>query len=200
MWCISTNGGVGRKIGPNLFYQNFSRALPVMDVHSDIRGRPHHDPLISLVPKDCRKFLPTNRLKLGWNLAQWWLRLCSRLAGCSRCNEWAWPSSGSTLARIWFKTGSNLAQTWLDLGFWARFGPSLAQGGPRTDPEPETGTAGTVFPGTESGTGTAGTVFQEPEPEPSSLFNCTETHKNPLLKGTAGTENRNRSNRSIPKP
>ena len=45
------------------------------------------------------------------------------------------------------------------------------------------------FPGTE-------TVFQEP----SSLLNCTETHKNPLLRGTTGTENRNRSNRSIPKP
>ena len=38
----------------------------------------------------------------------------------------------------------------------------------------------------------------KPEPEPSSLLNCTETHKNPLLRGTAGTENRNRSNRYIP--
>ena len=78
---------------------------------------------------------------------------------------------------------------------------SNSQGGPGTEPEPETGTVGTVFPGTERGTGTAGTVFQEPkpEPEPSSLLNCTETHKNPLLRGTAGTENRNRSNRSIPK-
>ena len=45
------------------------------------------------------------------------------------------------------------------------------QGGPGTEPEPETGTVRTVFAGTESGTGTAGTVFQEPrpEPEPSSL-------------------------------
>ena len=30
-----------------------------------------------------------------------------------------------------------------------------------------TGTAGTVFPETESGTGTAGTVFPKPKPEPS---------------------------------
>ena len=81
-------------------------------------------------------------------------------------------------------------------------GATQGQGGPGTEPEPETGTVGTVFPGTERGTGTAGTVVQEPkpEPEPSSLLNCTETHKNPLLGGTAGTENRNRSNRSIPKP
>ena len=65
-----------------------------------------------------------------------------------------------------------------------------------------TGTVGTVFPETESGTGTAGTVFQElkPEPEPSFLFNCTETKKNLSCRGTAGTENRNRSNRSTPKP
>ena len=33
------------------------------------------------------------------------------------------------------------------------------QGGSGTEPEPETGTAGTVFPGTERGTGTAGTVL-----------------------------------------
>ena len=44
------------------------------------------------------------------------------------------------------------------------------QGGSRTEPEPETGTVGTVFPETESGTGTAGTVFQEPKPEPSFPF------------------------------
>ena len=31
--------------------------------------------------------------------------------------------------------------------------------GPGTEPEPETGTVGTVFPGTERGIGTAGTVF-----------------------------------------
>ena len=41
------------------------------------------------------------------------------------------------------------------------------QGGSGTEPEPETGTVGTVFPETESGTGTAGTVFQKPKPEPS---------------------------------
>ena len=87
------------------------------------------------------------------------------------------------------------------------FGPSLMylfllQGGPGTEPEPETGTVGTVFPGTERGTGTAGTVFQEPKTGTGTVLsvNCTETHKNPLLRGTAGTENRNRSNRSIPKP
>ena len=44
------------------------------------------------------------------------------------------------------------------------------QGGSGTEPEPETGTVGTVFPETESGTGTAGTVFQEPKPEPEPPF------------------------------
>ena len=44
------------------------------------------------------------------------------------------------------------------------------QGGPGTEPEPETGTVATVFPGTERGTGTAGTVFQEPKPEPKPSF------------------------------
>ena len=44
------------------------------------------------------------------------------------------------------------------------------QGGPGTEPEPENGTVGTVFPGTERGTGTAGTVFQEPKPEPEPSF------------------------------
>ena len=34
----------------------------------------------------------------------------------------------------------------------------LLQGGPGTEPEPETGTVGTFFPETKSGTGTAGTV------------------------------------------
>ena len=43
----------------------------------------------------------------------------------------------------------------------------LLQGGSGTEPEPETGTVGTVFAETESGTGTAGTVFQEPKPEPA---------------------------------
>ena len=44
------------------------------------------------------------------------------------------------------------------------------QGGSGTEPEPETGTVGTVFPETEGGTGTAGTVFQEPKPEPEPSF------------------------------
>ena len=58
--------------------------------------------------------------------------------------------------------------------FWGRtfaFGQSFGdnrglQDGPGTEPEPETGTVGTVFVGTERGTGTAGTVSQEPKPEP----------------------------------
>ena len=65
-----------------------------------------------------------------------------------------------------------------------------------TEPEPETGTVGTVFLETEN-------RIPEP-PEPFSrnrsrpfLWNCTETQKDPFGKGT---ENRNRSNRSTPKP
>ena len=46
------------------------------------------------------------------------------------------------------------------------------QGGSGTEPEPETGTVGTVFPETESGTGTAGTVFQEPKPETGTVPPC----------------------------
>ena len=64
------------------------------------------------------------------------------------------------------------------------FLPDFADGNaPGTEPELETGTVGTVFPGTERGTRTARTVFQEPkpEPEPSSVLNCTENHKNPSL-------------------
>ena len=78
------------------------------------------------------------------------------------------------------------------------------QGGSGTEPEPETGTVGTVFPETESGTGTAGTVFQEPKPEPQPSFpvkNSTETQRKTFLqRNRTGTENRNRLNRSIPKP
>ena len=58
----------------------------------------------------------------------------------------------------------------------------MGQGGPGTEPEPETGNRRNRFPtGTERGTETAGTVFQEPKPEPelSSLLNCTETHNPP---------------------
>ena len=36
----------------------------------------------------------------------------------------------------------------------------------RVAQEPETGTVGTVSPGTKRGTGTVGTVFQKPKPEP----------------------------------
>ena len=39
------------------------------------------------------------------------------------------------------------------------FGP-FPSAWPGTEPEPGTGTAGTVFPGTEIGTGTVGTVVQ----------------------------------------
>ena len=62
------------------------------------------------------------------------------------------------------------------------------------------------FPETESGTGTAGTVFQEPKPEPEPSFPVKNVlkhrkkKKRPFCRGTAGTENRNRSNRSTPKP
>ena len=73
-----------------------------------------------------------------------------------------------------------------------REGNGPLQGGPRTDPEPETGTVGTVFAGTERGTGTAGTVLQEPKPEPSSLWNCAENTQNP-------PPERNRRNRK-PEP
>ena len=47
---------------------------------------------------------------------------------------------------------------------------AIFQGDSGTEPEPGTGTVGTVFPETESGTGTAGTVFQEPKPEPEPFF------------------------------
>ena len=44
---------------------------------------------------------------------------------------------------------------------------SFSQGGPGTEPEPETGTIGTVFAGTERGTGNRNR--RNPKPEPSSL-------------------------------
>ena len=58
------------------------------------------------------------------------------------------------------------------LGFFNKISLSLSlcQGGPGAEPEPETGTVGTVFPETESGAGTAGTVFQERKPEPEPSF------------------------------
>ena len=46
------------------------------------------------------------------------------------------------------------------------------QGGPGTEPEPETGTVRTVFPETESGTGTAGTVFQKPKTGTGTVLSC----------------------------
>ena len=69
------------------------------------------------------------------------------------------------MAHLW---GSSQGQPAPNIGACCAF---KIQGGPGTEPEPETGTVGTVFAGTERGTGTAGTVFQEPkpEPEPSSL-------------------------------
>ena len=55
---------------------------------------------------------------------------------------------------------------------------------------------------TESGTGTAGTVFQEPKPEPEPSFpvKLDWNTENLFYRGTAWTENRNRSNRSTPEP
>ena len=70
---------------------------------------------------------------------------------------------------------------------------NLLRGGSGTEPEPETGTVGTVFPETESGT--AGTVFQEPKPEPEPSFavkNVLEHRRPPFLQ-------RNRRNRK-PEP
>ena len=55
---------------------------------------------------------------------------------------------------------------------------------PKEEPEPQE-----PFSRTETGTGTV--LF---------LLNCTGTQKNPFCRRTAGTENRNRSNRSTPKP
>ena len=65
-----------------------------------------------------------------------------------------------------------------------------------TEPEPETGTVGTVFPGTASGTGTAGTTFQGPkvELELGPLLKKVETQRTPFPGGTVRTENRNRKN------
>ena len=77
---------------------------------------------------------------------------------------------------------------------------TIIQGGSGTEPEPETGTVGTVFPETESGTGTAGTVFREPKPEPSLPLKMYWNTEKPFFRETDGTENRNRSNLSTPKP
>ena len=87
----------------------------------------------------------------------------------------------------------------------------LEQHGPGTEPEPETGTAGTVFPGTERGTGTVGTVFQEPKPEPSLGVKTALNQKQTLSReelsepktGTARTfpcTNRNRTEPNLDHP
>ena len=65
------------------------------------------------------------------------------------------------------------------------------QGGARTEPEPETGTVGTVFPA-----GTAGTVFQEPKPEPCP--NCTERQRSPSSGETVRTKTG--TARTVPQP
>ena len=80
-----------------------------------------------------------------------------------------------------------------------------------TEPEPGTGTVGTVFPETESGTGTAGTVFQEPKAEPSFSVKLYLTHRKAFFAeeppepktGTARTvpppsRNRTEPNRGLP--
>ena len=76
----------------------------------------------------------------------------------------------------------------------------VMQDGPGTEPEPETGTVGTVF------------QKPEEEPEPSEPFfrnrnrnrlflvNSAEAEVNPFQKGTVRTENRNRSNRPMHEP
>ena len=95
------------------------------------------------------------------------------------------------------------------------------QDGPGTEPEPETGTVGTVFPETEGGTETVETVFamlgrctllqppvvetdfQEPKPElePSlSVKTVLKQKKKVSREGTVRTENRNCSNRPMHKP
>ena len=58
------------------------------------------------------------------------------------------------------------------------------------------------FPETERGTGTVGTAFQVPkqEPEPSVSVKTVLKRENPFQRGTAGTENRNRSNRPVHEP
>ena len=60
--------------------------------------------------------------------------------------------------------GSGNLGAHLEFFFCVRGWKLPQQDGPRTEPEPENGTVGTIFPG--AGTGTAGTVFQEPKPEP----------------------------------
>ena len=60
------------------------------------------------------------------------------------------------------------------------------QDGTGTEPEPETGTVGTVFPGTERGTGTAGPFSRNRNRNRNRpcLLNSTETQKDPFCRGT----------------
>ena len=74
------------------------------------------------------------------------LELFRKFFGAVRAIFWLWGSLGGP--ERWHAINTNR----LDY-----FSP---QGGPGTKPEPETGTVGTVFAGTERGTGTTGTVFQ----------------------------------------
>ena len=74
------------------------------------------------------------------------------------------------------------------------------QDGVGTEPEPETGIVGTVFPATERGTGTVGTVSQEPKPEPSLPVKTVLKQIKSFSERNVGTENRNRSNRPMQEP
>ena len=93
--------------------------------------------------------------------------------------------------------------------------PSISQqGGSGTEPEPETGTDGTVFFRNRSRNRNVGTVFQEPKPEPEPCLSATpvlieksHSRDEPLepRTGTARTvpfTNRNRTepNRDHPVP
>ena len=62
---------------------------------------------------------------------------------------------------------------------------TFKQNGPRTEPEPETGTVGTVLLETEVGTGTVGTVFQEPKPGPEQSLSCPAATR--ISMSSAGT-------------
>ena len=79
----------------------------------------------------------------------------------------------------------------------------VLQDGAGTEPEPETGTVGAVFAGTETGTGTVGTVFLEPKPEsePCLPLKTAQKHRGiSVRRGTIGTATRNRSNHSMREP
>ena len=70
------------------------------------------------------------------------------------------------------------------------------QDGPGTEPEPETGTLGAVFPGTERGTGTARTVFQEPKPLSLSIKTLLQYPETLSPEAPSKPKNWNRSSRS----